>query len=165
MNVLVPFLVFSIKNCKKWALVNVLKALSSTLYENGSFCLEVGCPAFLTISNVYLLHCLPTETNKEYSIMLILYLKVQCTKPCSEMVFLFKDRSLFKSIVNLCVIRGEIRILQFFLQVTVVYKSQQPAKFAGFSARFRRLLSLLHESKYVEEMDPQPSTFHKTPAT
>ncbi|XP_074635862.1 HEAT repeat-containing protein 6-like [Acropora palmata] len=39
-NVLVPFLVFSIKNCKKWALVNVLKALSSTLYENGSFCLE-----------------------------------------------------------------------------------------------------------------------------
>ena len=38
-------------------------------------------------------------------------------------------------------------------------------KFAGFSARFRRLLSLLHESKYVEEMDPQPSTFHNTPAT
>ena len=36
---------------------------------------------------------------------------------------------------------------------------------AGFSARFRRLLSLLHESKYVEEMDPQPSTFHRTPAT
>ena len=34
-------------------------------------------------------------------------------------------------------------------------------KFAGFSARFRRLLSLLHESKYVEEMDPQPSTFQK----
>ena len=27
----------------------------------------------------------------------------------------------------------------------VVCKSQQPAKFAGFSARFRRLLSLLHE--------------------
>ena len=26
-------------------------------------------------------------------------------------------------------------------------------------------LSLLHESKYVEQMDPQPSTFHKTPAT
>ena len=47
----------------------------------------------------------------------------------------------------------------------VVYKSRQPAKFAGFSAMFRRLLSLLHESKYVEEMDPQPSTFHKTPAT
>ena len=47
----------------------------------------------------------------------------------------------------------------------VVYKSRQLAKFAGFSARFRRLLSLLHESKYVEEMDPQPSTFHKTPAT
>ena len=47
----------------------------------------------------------------------------------------------------------------------VVYKSWQPAKFAGFSARFRRLLSLLYESKYVEEMDPQPSAFHKTPAT
>ena len=39
----------------------------------------------------------------------------------------------------------------------VVYKSRQPAKFAGFSARFRWLLSLLHKSKYVEEMDPQPS--------
>ena len=47
----------------------------------------------------------------------------------------------------------------------VVYKSHWLAKFAGFSARFRRLLSLLHESKYVEEMDLQPSTFHKTPAT
>ena len=47
----------------------------------------------------------------------------------------------------------------------VVYKSRQPAKFAAFSARFRWLLSLLHESKYVEEVDPQPSTFHKTPAT
>ena len=47
----------------------------------------------------------------------------------------------------------------------VVYKGRQPAKFAGFSARFRRLLSLLHESKYVEKMDLQPSTFHKTPAT
>ena len=47
----------------------------------------------------------------------------------------------------------------------VVYKSRQPAKFAGFSARFRRLLSLLHESKNVEEMDQQPSNFHKTPAT
>jgi len=47
----------------------------------------------------------------------------------------------------------------------VVYKSRQPAKFAGFSVRFRRLISLLHESKYVSEMDPQPSTFHKTAAT
>ena len=47
----------------------------------------------------------------------------------------------------------------------VVYKSRQLAKFAGFSARFHRLLSLLHESKYFEEMDPQPSTCHKTPAT
>ena len=47
----------------------------------------------------------------------------------------------------------------------VIYKSRQPAKFAGFSTRFRRLLSLLYESKYVEEMDPQPSTFHRTPAT
>ena len=44
----------------------------------------------------------------------------------------------------------------------VVYKSRQPAKFASFSARFGRLLSLLlHESKYVVEMDPQPSTSHK----
>lgn len=63
MNVLVPFLVISIKKSKKWALVNVLKALSSTLYENGRFCLEVGCLTFLTIANVYLLHCIPTETE------------------------------------------------------------------------------------------------------
>ena len=28
-----------------------------------------------------------------------------------------------------------------------------------------RLLSLLHESKYVEEIDPQQSTFHKIQAT
>ena len=41
----------------------------------------------------------------------------------------------------------------------VACKSRQPAKFAGFSARFRRLLSLLPESKYVEEMDPQPVYF------
>ena len=34
----------------------------------------------------------------------------------------------------------------------VVYKGWQPAKSAGFSARFRRLLSLLHESRYVKEM-------------
>ena len=34
----------------------------------------------------------------------------------------------------------------------VVYKSRQPAKFASFSARFRRLLSLLHKPRYVEEM-------------
>ena len=52
--------------------------------------------------------------------MLILYLKVKCTKPCSEMGFLLKDRSLFKSIVNLFVIRGEI--LQFFPQVTSLNK-------------------------------------------
>ena len=51
------------------------------------------------------------------------------------------------------------------LKSRVVYKSWQLAKFAGFSARFRRLLSLLHESKHVKEMDPQPPTFHKTPAT
>ena len=47
----------------------------------------------------------------------------------------------------------------------VVYKSWQPAKFPGFSARFCPLLSLLHDSKYVEEKDPQPFTFHKTLAT
>ena len=36
--------------------------------------------------------------------------------------------------------------------VVSLFKGQQPAKFAGFSARFRRLLSLLHESRYVKEM-------------
>ena len=34
----------------------------------------------------------------------------------------------------------------------VVDKSRQPAKFASLSARFHRLLSLLQESRYVEEM-------------
>ena len=34
----------------------------------------------------------------------------------------------------------------------VEYKSPQPAKFAGFSARFRQLLSLLHESKHSLNM-------------
>ena len=34
----------------------------------------------------------------------------------------------------------------------VVYKSQQPTKFAGFSIRFHALLSLLHKSRCVEEM-------------
>ena len=34
----------------------------------------------------------------------------------------------------------------------VEYKSRQLAKFAAFSARFRRLRSLLQESRYVEEM-------------
>ena len=34
----------------------------------------------------------------------------------------------------------------------IVYKSRQPVKSAVFSARFRRLLSLLHESRYVGEM-------------
>ena len=50
----------------------------------------------------------------------------------------------------------------------VVYKTWQPAKFAGFSARFRWLLSFLHESRYLEEMmfiRFKPPTFHKTPAT
>ena len=53
----------------------------------------------------------------------------------------------------------------------VVYNSWQPAKFAGFSARFSRLLSLLHGSRYnVCRGDdgyhvPQSSTFHKIPAT
>ena len=36
--------------------------------------------------------------------------------------------------------------------IRVVYKSQQPAKFTSFSARFSQLLSLLHESRYVQEM-------------
>ena len=52
-----------------------------------------------------------------------------------------------------------------YLQGCIYCKSRQPAKFASFPARFHRLLSLLHESKYVEQLDPQPSTFHKTPAT
>ena len=34
----------------------------------------------------------------------------------------------------------------------VVYKVQQPAKFAGFSARFCQLFSLLHESRCFEEV-------------
>ena len=34
----------------------------------------------------------------------------------------------------------------------VVYKSRQPVKFAGFSARFRRLLSMLRESKHSLNM-------------
>ena len=34
----------------------------------------------------------------------------------------------------------------------VVYKSRQPAKFAGLSARFCRLLWLRQESRYAEEM-------------
>ena len=46
--------------------------------------------------------------------------------------------------------------LQIPPSTRVEYKSQQPANFAAFSARFRRLLSLLHESRYVEEMDSQP---------
>ena len=52
-----------------------------------------------------------------------------------------------------CQSRAEIlaKTLQFRIH-RVVYKSRQSAKFAGFSARFRRLLSLLHEPRYVEEM-------------
>ena len=38
------------------------------------------------------------------------------------------------------------------LIIRVVYNSPQPAKFTSFSAMFRRLLSLLHKSRYVEEM-------------
>ena len=69
-------------------------------------------------------------------------------------------RQILKSLINYQQHDGHLQWAS-----RVVYKSRQPAKFAGFSARFRRLLSLLHKSKYVEEMDPQPSTFHKTPAT
>lgn len=39
-----------------------------------------------------------------------------------------------------------------YIRRRVVYKSRQPAKFAGFSVRFRRLLSLFEESRHVEEM-------------
>ena len=42
---------------------------------------------------------------------------------------------------------------EFELQLDrVVYKSQQPAKFVSFFARFCWLLSLLQESKYGKEM-------------
>ena len=37
-------------------------------------------------------------------------------------------------------------------RVVHVYNSLQPAKFAGFSARFHRLLSLLQKPRYVKEM-------------
>ena len=45
-----------------------------------------------------------------------------------------------------------MNIFQALLRSRVVYKSQQLAKFAGFSARFCRLLSLLHEYRCVKEM-------------
>ena len=62
--------------------------------------------------------------------------------------------------------RGQIVFLTYFLHFSwthvladsqssvnkVVYKSRQPAKFAGFSARFCRLLSLLQETRYGKEM-------------
>ena len=55
------------------------------------------------------------------------------------------------------------------MQAGLYLKSLQPTNFTGFSAMFCRLLSLLHESRYVERDDvyqvPQPFTFHKTPAT
>ena len=41
LNELVPFLVNAINTCKKWTLVNLLRALGATLYENGAFCNEV----------------------------------------------------------------------------------------------------------------------------
>ena len=43
-------------------------------------------------------------------------------------------------------------MLQPFHFPRVVYKSRQLVNFAGFSARFPWLLSLLHGSRYVEEM-------------
>ena len=46
----------------------------------------------------------------------------------------------------------ELLACQVSMVCRVVYKNRQPAKFAGFSARFCQLLSLLHESRYVEEM-------------
>ena len=48
-------------------------------------------------------------------------------------------------------VRG-IGHLVIYLSHRVVYKSRQPAKFAGFSVRFRRLLSLFEESRHVKEM-------------
>ena len=47
---------------------------------------------------------------------------------------------------------SQVLIKTFRCHVRVVYKSRQPAKFVGFSFRFCRLLSLLHESRYVQEM-------------
>ncbi|CAH3110839.1 unnamed protein product [Porites lobata] len=40
LNVLIPFLVNSLNNCKKWTQLNLVKALAATLYENGQFCHE-----------------------------------------------------------------------------------------------------------------------------
>lgn len=40
LNVLVPFFVNSIKTCKKWTQLNLVKALGATLYENREFCDE-----------------------------------------------------------------------------------------------------------------------------
>ena len=50
--------------------------------------------------------------------------------------------------------RTESKLWRLWLPLNfrVVYKSRQPAKFAGFSVRFRRLLSLFEESRHVEEM-------------
>ena len=73
-------------------------------------------------------------------------------------------KGFFKRAIRVLVVLIDCEVVDP-LSLRVVFKSQQPAKCAGFSARFRQLLSLLHESKYVEEMDPQPSTFRKTPAT
>ena len=90
-----------------------------------------------------------------------------CLVPaCTQVIINEKTlcKGFFKRAIRVLVVLIDCEVVDP-LSLRVVFKSQQPAKCAGFSARFRQLLSLLHESKYVEEMDPQPSTFHKTPAT
>ena len=88
-----------------------------------------------------------------------------CLAPeCTQVII--NEKTLCKGLFQRCyTCISSVNRLYDPLSLRVVFKSQQPAKCAGFSARFRQLLSLLHESKYVEEMDPQPSNFHKTPAT
>ena len=41
LNHLASFLINCIKICKKWTVLNILRALGSTLYENGSLCEQV----------------------------------------------------------------------------------------------------------------------------
>lgn len=41
LNDLLSFLIGCVKTCKKWTLLNILRALGSTLYENGSLCGQV----------------------------------------------------------------------------------------------------------------------------
>lgn len=44
LNDVLNFLIDCIKTCKKWTLLNILRALGSALYENGSLCGQVYIP-------------------------------------------------------------------------------------------------------------------------